>query len=60
LGADWLHSRWRPDDQRGKGNRVTPQKVVETVSLIWTGEIVSLGMPDDNRICLGAIRLHEA
>ncbi len=45
LAADWFKSRWGRDDQRGNGNLVTAQKVLEAVRLIKTGEIVSLGMP---------------
>ena len=35
------------EDQRGNGNLVTRDKVLEAVKLIKTGEIVSLGMPYD-------------
>jgi hypothetical protein len=50
LAADWSNSRWGPEDQRGNGNLMTRQKVLEAVSLIKTGEIVSLGMPYDSRM----------
>ena len=50
LSADWSNSRWGPEDQRGNGNLMTAQKVLEAVSLIKTGEIVSLGMPYDSRM----------
>jgi hypothetical protein len=50
LKADWFNSRWGREDQRGNGNLVTPDKVLEAVKLIKTGEIVSLGMPYDARM----------
>src|SRR5271165_944602 len=50
LAPDWFNSRWGPEDQRGNGNLMTAQKVLEAVSLIKTGEIVSLGMPYDSRM----------
>jgi hypothetical protein len=50
LAAGWSNSRWGPEDQRGNGDLMTAQKVLEAVSLIKTGEIVSLGMPYDSRM----------
>ncbi len=50
LAAEWFNSRWGPEDQRGNGNLMTAQKVLEAISLIKTGEIVSLGMPYDSRM----------
>jgi hypothetical protein len=50
LKADWFNSRWGREDQRGNGNLMTRDKVLEAVKLIKTGEIVSLGMPYDARI----------
>jgi hypothetical protein len=42
LSQGWFNSRWGRNDQRGNGNLMTPQKVLEAVVLIKTGEIVSL------------------
>jgi len=50
LKADWFDSRWGKEDQRGNGNLMTREKVLEAVKLIRTGEIVSLGMPYDTRM----------
>jgi hypothetical protein len=47
LKADWFNSCWGREDQRGNGNLMTRDKVLEVVKLIKTGEIVSLGMPYD-------------
>jgi len=58
LAPDWLNSRWGRDDQRGNGNLMTPQKVLEAVGLIKTGEIVSLGMPYDSRMPLAPGRAY--
>ena len=58
LADGWMNSRWGPDDQRGNGNLMTPQKVLEAVGLIKTGEIVSLGMPYDARMPLAPGRAY--
>ena len=50
LKADWFNSRWGKEDQRGNGNLMTREKVLEAVKLIRTGEVVSLGMPYDTRM----------
>ena len=50
LGNEWFNSRWGPEDQRGNGNLMTPQKVLDALKLIRTGEIISLGMPYDSRM----------
>jgi hypothetical protein len=47
LKTDWFNSRWGREDQRGNGNLMTRDKVLEVVKFIKTGEIVSLGMPYD-------------
>jgi len=47
LKADWFNSCWGREGQRGNGNLMTRDKVLEVVKLIKTGEIVSLGMPYD-------------
>jgi hypothetical protein len=43
LKADWFNSRWGREDQRGNGNLMTWDKVLEAVKPIKTGEIVSFG-----------------
>ena len=58
LAPDWFNSRWGREDQRGNGNLMTPQKVLEAVALIRTGEIVSLGMPYDSRMPLAPGRAY--
>ena len=58
LGPDWYPSRWGPEDQRGNGNLVTPAKVLEAVSLIRTGEIVSLGRPYEAAMPLAPGRVY--
>jgi Putative cyclase len=50
LKADWSNSRWGREDERGNGNLMTREKVIEATQLIKTGEIVSLGMPYDARM----------
>src|SRR5271165_5160163 len=58
LSADWVNSRWGRDDQRGNGNLMSPKKVLEAISLIKTGEIVTLGMPYDARMPLAPGRAY--
>ena len=58
LKADWFNSRWGKEDQRGNGNLMTREKVLEAVKLIKTGEIVSLGMPYDARMPLAPGRAY--
>ena len=43
--ADFWPSRWGADDQAGASNWITPEKVMEAVSLIETGQIYELGRP---------------
>jgi len=40
---DFWPSRWGADDQAGASNWITPEKVMEAVNLIETGEIYELG-----------------
>lgn len=42
-GPEWWPSEWGPDDERGAANRITPEKVLEAVSLIDEGRIYELG-----------------
>ena len=43
LVGDWYPSVWGKADQRGAANRLTPQKVLEAVRLIRTGQVYQLG-----------------
>jgi kynurenine formamidase len=43
IGPKWWPSEWGPDDQRGAVNRITPQKILQAVSLIKEGKIYQLG-----------------
>ena len=58
LSDGWMNPRWGPDDQRGAGNLMTQEKVLEAVGLIRTGEIISLGMPYDTRMPLAPGRAY--
>ena len=42
-GPKWWPSEWGPTDERGAGNRLTPAKVLEAVSLIKQGRVYELG-----------------
>ena len=39
----WPHAIWGPDDQAGASNWITPEKVMEAISLVKTGTIYELG-----------------
>jgi kynurenine formamidase len=43
IGPKWWPSRWGPQDEAGASNHITPQKVLETASLIKTGKIYEMG-----------------
>ena len=42
-GPWWPHPEWGPHDQSGASNRITPEKVLEAVSLVKTGKLYELG-----------------
>jgi kynurenine formamidase len=39
----WPHPLWGSDDQSGASNWITPQKVLEAISLVTTGKVYELG-----------------
>ena len=39
----WWPSEWGANDERGAANRITPQKVLQAISLIEEGRIYELG-----------------
>ncbi|MEM7269892.1 MAG: cyclase family protein, partial [Pseudomonadota bacterium] len=41
--ADWTKSPFGPDDQAGRSNLMTPAKALEAVTLMKTGNVMSLG-----------------
>ena len=43
IGPKWWPSEWGAEDQRGAMNRITPQKILQAVSLIKEGKIYQLG-----------------
>jgi len=44
-GPWWPHPEWGPDDQVGATNWITPEKVVEALSLAAQGVVYELGHP---------------
>jgi len=44
-GPWWPSALWGPDDQAGASNWITPEKVLEAISLVRTGQIYELGYP---------------
>ncbi|MBX7169047.1 MAG: cyclase family protein, partial [Pirellulales bacterium] len=43
IGTRWWPSKWGADDQRGAGNLLTPEKVLQATRLIKTGKAFQLG-----------------
>lgn len=43
VGEKWWPSEWGPEDERGAVNRITPEKVLEAVSLVEEGRVYELG-----------------
>ena len=41
----WFPSIWGAEDQRGNGNLITPQKVLQALSLVRLGKTIALGFP---------------
>lgn len=44
-GPWWPSALWGPDDQAGATNWITPQKILEAVTLVETGQVYELGYP---------------
>lgn len=44
-GPWWPHPIWGPDDQAGASNWITPEKILEAMSLVETGQVYELGYP---------------
>ncbi|MGI9259154.1 MAG: cyclase family protein [Gammaproteobacteria bacterium] len=44
-GPWWPQPEWGADDESGATNRITPQKVIEAMGVVTTGEIYDLGHP---------------
>ncbi len=42
-GPWWPHPIWGPDDQAGASNWITPEKILEAISLVRTGQVYELG-----------------
>ena len=42
-GPWWPHPIWGPDDQAGGSNWITPEKILEAISLVRTGKVYELG-----------------
>lgn len=44
-GPWWPSPLWGPDDQAGASNWITPEKILEAVALVRTGQFYELGYP---------------
>ena len=55
-GPWWPHPEWGPDDQAGSSNRITPEKILEAVSLVRTGKVYELGHVYERDMPLGRNR----
>lgn len=44
-GPWWPHPIWGAEDQAGGSNWITPDKIMESLSLVKTGKVYELGLP---------------
>jgi len=44
-GPWWPHPIWGPEDQAGGSNWITPEKILQSLSVIKTGKVYELGFP---------------
>ncbi len=44
-GPSWPHPIWGPEDQAGDSNWITPEKILQSLSVIKTGKVYELGFP---------------
>ncbi len=58
-GPWWPHPLWGPDDQVGASNWITPEKVMEALSIPRTGRIFDLGQIYDASMPLFAGRAYS-
>ena len=42
-GPWWPHEVWGPEDQAGASNWITPEKILEAISLVNTGKVYEMG-----------------
>ena len=42
-GPWWPHEVWGPEDQAGASNWITPEKILEAISLVKTGKVYEMG-----------------
>lgn len=42
-GSWWPNAEWGAEDQAGASNRITPQKILDAISLVSTGKVYELG-----------------
>jgi kynurenine formamidase len=52
-------SKWGAGDERGAGNHMKPQSVLNAVKLIKTGEVIELGHPLNAQMPLAAGRVYD-
>jgi len=58
-GPWWPHAIWGEGDQAGASNWITPDKIIESLSLVKTGKVYELGFPYYNGMPLLAGRTYS-
>ena len=58
-GPWWPHAIWGEEDQAGASNWITPDKIMESLSLVKTGKVYELGLPYYNGMPLLAGRTYS-
>ena len=56
-GPWWPNAEWGPADQAGASNRITPEKIVQAMTLVKTGKTYEVGQVYERGMPLGA---HDA
>jgi kynurenine formamidase len=55
-GPWWPHPEWGATDQAGASNRITPEKIVQSMSLVRTGKTYEIGHVYERGMPLGGTR----
>jgi kynurenine formamidase len=55
-GPWWPNAEWGPADQAGASNRITPEKIVQAMTLVKTGKTYEVGQVYERGMPLGGTR----
>lgn len=55
-GPWWPNAEWGPEDQAGASNRITPDKIVQAMTLVKTGKTYEIGQVYERGMPMGGTR----